>query len=104
MSRSLALIGTVVALSFFADSAFAMMFVDIKGSWSKGKIEGICAREGGMSTGDGDHYGCSKPCKGGFCSVDCVGGKCTGAVPTSKAPGATYHIRLRPRGILAGPR
>jgi hypothetical protein len=104
MSKWLALIVTVAALSLFADSAFAsMMFVNIKGTYSKNRIDGICSREGGTSTtGPGGHYGCAKPCTGGVCAVDCKGGKCTGAVPTYQPPGTTYHIPLRPRGILAG--
>jgi hypothetical protein len=98
--------------SFHADDSFARnVQVGIKGNnWSVGRIQGICQKQGGDFYQKGDNYGCSKECTGGTCYVSCTGdskgGQCTGSVPIPRlVPGSgKYHVPVRPKGILAGPR
>jgi hypothetical protein len=68
---------TVCALAFTASDAFAAEVVPIQGKYSKVKLDGICAANGGQSYGNTSAYGCTK----GKNTVECDGkGNCTGYI------------------------
>lgn len=106
-------LGTIFTAALMLQSEIVVaknVQVGIKGNnWSIGRIQGICAKQGGEFYSKGDEYGCSKDCKGGTCGVSCkggsTGGQCVGSVPIPRlAPGGKFYVPVRPRGILLGPR
>ena len=80
-TRSFVAAIAVLSLSTFAftaGDAFAAKIVEIQGKYSKIKLDGICAANGGNSYGTaGGTYGCSK----GNVSVECQNdGSCKGYI------------------------
>jgi|SRR5687767_2885859 len=80
-TRSLIAVVAALSLSTLAVSAapaFAAKIVEIQGKYSKIKLDGICAANGGNSYGTADTaYGCSK----GNVTVECnKDGSCKGYV------------------------
>lgn len=97
-------IALVGCLLLHVEGAFAKSVrVSIRGEWSVSRIQGICNKQGGDFYQRGGDYGCSKECTGGTCTVSCNSGNCSGTVPVPRlTAGGTYHVPVRPRGVLSG--
>jgi hypothetical protein len=87
----------VSTLAFTAGDAFAAKIIPIQGKYSKIKLDGICAANGGNSYGTADTaYGCSK----GNVTVECnKDGSCTGYV-FMLTTGAGNHVARNPEALL----
>ena len=88
--KTRSLVATVAALTLStlavtAGDAFATKITPLQGKYSKIKLDGICAREGGQSYGTADTaYGCTKGNNTVECNKD---GTCTGYNFSRMAPG-----------------
>jgi hypothetical protein len=85
------------AFAFTAGDAFATKIVEIKGKYSKIKLDGICAANGGSSYGSAEgSYGCTK----GNVSVECHNdGSCKGYVDLVASPGGS-RVWSSPEAVL----
>ena len=95
-------IAAIAALSlstlvFTAGDAFAAKIIPIQGKYSKIKLDGICAANGGSSYGKADTaYGCSK----GNVTVECSkDGSCNGYV-FMQAAGMGMNTAHNPQAVL----
>ena len=83
-----------------ASDALATRITPIQGKYSKIKLDGICAKEGGSSYGTADTaYGCTKGNNTVECNKD---GSCTGYTWLKAGPGGR-GIAGSPEGILQSP-
>jgi hypothetical protein len=84
-------------LAFTAGDAFAAKIIPIQGKYSKIKLDGICAANGGSSYGTADTaYGCSK----GNVTVECgKDGSCKGYV-FMQAAGTGMNTAHNPQAVL----
>ena len=90
---------TLSALAFSANVALATEVIEIKGKYSKIKLDGICSAQGGESySQSGGGYGCTK----GGNTVECdQKGNCKGYVPLKSMPAGT--TKLKPTQVLQMP-
>lgn len=84
-------------VAFTADTASAAKIIPIQGKYSKIKLDGICAANGGSSYGTADTaYGCSK----GNVTVECgKDGSCKGYV-FMQAAGSGMNTAHNPQAVL----
>ena len=89
---------TAAPTLLIASDSFATEIVQIQGKYSKLKLDGICAANGGTSYGSTSAYGCTK----GKNTVECDGkGNCTGYIGLQVPTGGGKDQTGIPAAVLS---